>query len=446
MAFPKLPREVREEILEEVRKKGIKFIRFWFCDLLGVPKSFATPVEELPRAFEEGMWFDGSSISGYQAIEESDMVAFPDPKTFKVVPWREELGRFICDIYYPDERRFECDPRYILKKNLQYLWEKFRMTFGVGAEIEFFVFKNDSRPEPLDRGDFFDFTTLDQGVDFRRELVITLQKMGMRVEHSHHECGPSQHEVTFHYADALTTADNVITYRVAAKEVGKNLDYYVTFMPKPLYGAPGNGMHLHLTLHDPEGRNLFADPADPYGLSELAKKFIAGLIRHIREVCFVIAQWVNSYKRFVPGYEAPAYAVWARANRSAMLRIPFVRATKPESARLEFRTPDPACNPYLAFAAVLRAGLKGIEKDYKVPQPVETNLYSLPRKEVERKGIPLIPETLGEAIKEAERSELLRETLGEKAFQNLLDLKREEWDEFRIQVTEWETNKYYHIL
>lgn len=442
-----MPR-TKEEVLEAAERYNVKFIRMWFVDLLGLPKNFAIPVEELETALDYGLGFDGSSIAGYQEIQESDMVAKPIPSTFRILPWRpmeQAVARMFCEIYYPDGRRYECDPRYILERNLQYAKEKFGLEMFVGPELEFFVFKNSEKPELLDKGGYFDFTTLDHGVDVRRHMILAMEQMGIRAEYSHHEVGPSQHEIDMRYTDALTMADNVITYRVAAKEIAQQFGYYATFMPKPLFGENGSGMHTHISLHR-DGQNVFPDPNDPYNLSDIAKKFIAGLLRHVRELCLLYAQWVNSYKRLVPGYEAPVYISWARANRSALVRVPTVRPERLKSVRAEFRTPDPACNPYLAFAAMLRSGLKGIEEDYELPDPVEKNIYHLPEEERKALGIETLPETLGEAIRLFEQSELAREILGEPAFEHLLSLKKKEWDEFKAWVTEWEIQRYYHML
>jgi len=444
----KVPSEEKERVLRLARERNVKFIRLWFTDLLGVPKNFAIPVEELERALQDGMWFDGSSIPGYQAIQESDMIAVPDPFTFRVLPWHPQekaTARMICDIYYPDGRPYECDPRGILRRNLEYLKQQHDYVFNVGAELEFFVFKNDVWPEVMDRGSYFDFTSLDQAADIRRQIILALEEFGMRVEHSHHEVAPAQQEITMRYADALTTADNVLTYRVVAKEIALRSECYVSFMPKPLYGENGSGMHIHVSLFK-DGENLMWDPQDPYGISDIARKFTAGILRHVREFSLIIAQWVNSYKRLVPGYEAPAYIVWARANRSALVRVPWVRPEKKESVRLEFRGPDPACNPYLTISVLLRAGLKGLEENLTPPEPIEKDLYHMPEAQRKALGVQTLPETLGEAIKLAEKSPLIKEALGEKAFQHLLDLKRREWDEFRMQVTEWEIKKYFHIL
>jgi len=425
----------------------VKFIRLWFTDVLGSLKSFAIPFEELETALYEGMGFDGSSVKGFARIDESDMVALPDPATFQLLPWRsgeEKVGRMFCDILNPDGTPFEGDPRYVLKRNLKRLAEK-GYTFYVGPELEFFYFKSDKEPVPLDRGGYFDLTTLDAASDLRRDTIRTLEEMGIRVEYSHHEVAYSQHEIDLRYADALTMADNVMTYRIVVKEIAQKYGVYATFMPKPIMGINGSGMHTHQSLFRGD-TNAFFDPHDPYFLSDVAKKYIAGILRYAREIALVTNQWVNSYKRLVPGYEAPVYICWARRNRSALVRVPMYKPGKEKATRIEVRHPDPACNPYLAFAVMLAAGMAGVEGNYELPEPVERDVYHMSPEERKALGIESLPGSLKEAIDCALESKLLRETLGEHVFTYLIESKLVEWDEYRVVVHPYEIERYLPIL
>jgi len=440
------PRD-KKDVMELVKKYDVKFVRFWFTDILGQLKSFAVPVEELEVAFEEGMGFDGSSIKGFVGIEESDMVAVPDPTTFAILPWRPKekaVARMFCDVYLPEGKPYEGDPRYVLKKNLEKMKEMGFTNFYVGPECEYFYFKTENDTEILDIGGYFDYP-MDAAEDLRRETIFCLEQMGIRVEYSHHEVAPSQHEIDLRYADALEMADMVMTYRVVVKEVARKYGVYATFMPKPLFGENGSGMHTHQSLFKGD-ENAFFDPNGKYYLSDTAQKYIAGLLKHIREITLVLNQWVNSYKRLVPGYEAPVYIAWARKNRSALIRVPLYKPGKEKATRIELRSPDPACNPYLAFACMLGAGLKGIKEGYELPEPVERNIFALSEKEKEELGIGSLPGSLGEAIECASKSELLKEILGEHVFNELIALKKAEWDDYRIQVTEYELEKYLPIL
>lgn len=368
----------KEYVLEKVREHHVKFIKLWFTDILGFLKSFTITAEELPEALEEGVGFDGSSVEGFVRIEESDMIAMPDPSTFCILPWRPKeyaVARMFCDIYRPDGTPFEGDPRYVLKRNLKKAAD-LGFTYYVGPELEYFYFKSNNNTEFLDMGGYFDVTPLDMAVDLRRQTVLMLEEMGIAVEYSHHEVAYSQHEVDIKYSDALTMADNVMTYKVVVKQVALMNGVYATFMPKPVFGINGSGMHTHQSLFK-DGKNAFFDPHDPYNLSEIGKRFIAGLLKHAREITAITCQWVNSYKRLVPGYEAPAYISWGRKNRSALVRVPEYKPGKEQATRAEYRAPDPACNPYLAFAVMLAAGLKGIEEGYELPPPVEVDVYRL---------------------------------------------------------------------
>jgi len=440
--------ESRENILKMAKEHDVKFIRLWFTDILGFLKSFAITVEELEGALEEGMGFDGSSIEGFARIDESDMVALPDPETFQILPWRPQehraVARMYCDILLPGGESFEGDPRYVLKQNLKRATD-LGYTYYVGPELEYFYFRDSQGTEPLDQGGYFDLTPRDAATDLRQETVLTLEEMGIGVEYSHHEGAPSQHEIDMRYTDALTMADSVMTYRLVVKEVALKYGVYATFMPKPVFGINGSGMHVHQSLFKGD-KNAFFDPNDEYHLSKIGKSFIAGLLRHAPEITAVTNQWVNSYKRLVPGYEAPVYLSWARRNRSDLIRVPEYRPGREKATRIEFRSPDPACNPYLAFSVMLAAGLEGIEKGYEVPKPIEENVYEMSEKERQRRGIGTLPTSLLEAILLTEQSELVRKALGNHVFSAFIENKKIEWDRYRTQVTEYELNKYLPIL
>jgi len=437
----------KKHVMELVEEHNVKFIRLWFTDILGQIKSFAITSEELDTAFDEGMGFDGSSIKGYARIDESDMIAKPDPTTFQIIPWRpkeQAVARMFCDILNPDGTPYEGDPRYALKRNLERLKEK-GFTFYLGPELEFFYFKDDKSTQVLDEGGYFDLTTLDAASDLRRETVLTLEAMGIKVEYSHHEVAPSQHEIDLRYADALAMADNVMTYRVVVKEVATKYGCYATFMPKPIFGQNGSGMHTHQSLFKGD-RNAFFDAKDKYFLSDIAKKYIAGLLKHAPEITMVCNQWINSYKRLVPGYEAPVYIAWARRNRSALVRVPLYKPGKEKATRIELRSPDPACNPYLAFSVMLAAGLEGIEKGYDLPEPVEKDIYHLSDEEKKKLGIKSLPGSLIEAVEITEKSEVLRKALGDHIFNNLITNKKVEWDNYRIRIHPYEIERYLPIL
>jgi len=440
------PRD-KKDVLELCKKYDVRFIRLWFVDILGQLKSFAIHVDELPTAFEEGMGFDGSSIRGFQRIEESDMVAIPDPTTFAILPWRPKekaVARMFCDIYLPDGTPYPGDPRFALKRALEKMKKMGFTHFYVGPELEFFYFKSDKAPEILDKAGYFDYP-MDAAEDLRRETILALESMGIRVEYSHHEVAPSQHEIDLRYDDALTMADTVVTYKVTVKEIARKYGVYATFMPKPIFGVNGSGMHVHQSLFIND-KNAFFDPNDPYHLSDTAKHYIAGLLKHIKEITLVLNQTVNSYKRLVPGYEAPVYICWARKNRSALIRVPMYKPGKEKATRIELRSPDPTCNPYLAFACMLHAGLKGIEMKYPLPDPIEKDVYHMCQADRASLGIEELPGSLKEAIEYAKRSELLKEALGEHIYNQLIIEKEAEWDDYRIRVTEYEIEKYLPIL
>ncbi|MBB4664180.1 glutamine synthetase family protein [Conexibacter arvalis] len=437
-----------DDVLRLVQERDIRFIRLWFTDILGQLKAFSINSSELPDAFEGGMGFDGSSITGFNAVEESDMIAMPDASTFAVLPWRPEeqgVARMFCDIQTPEQTPYEGDPRHVLRRALERAKALGFDDFMVGPELEFFYFKDTKDPTPLDEGGYFDLTTLDAGSDLRRETVLALEQLGIHVEYTHHEVGPSQHEIDMRYASALKMADDCMTYRITVKEYARKYGLHASFMPKPLFGENGSGMHTHLSLFK-DGKNAFYDANDQYYLSDVGKAFIAGQLRHSREMSAIFAQWVNSYKRLVPGYEAPTYLAWSRRNRSALVRVPMYHPGKEQTTRMELRCPDPACNPYLTFAVLLQAGLEGIEHGYELPEPMEKNLYHLAPDERRRLGIEQLPETLGEAIELTADSELVLRTLGEHMFNRFVEIKRQEWDDYRVQVTQWELDRYLPIL
>ena len=436
----------KEDVLKIVKEKDVSFIQFWFTDVLGMLKSFAVTPSELELGVTEGMGFDGSSIEGFARIEESDMVALPDPATFQLLPWRPNerpVARMFCDIVNPDQTPYEGDPRYVLKRLLKKIGEK-GYTFYVGPELEYFYFKSNKAPEVIDTGGYFDSLPLDMGSDLRRETIFALQAMGIDVEYSHHEVAPSQHEIDLRYDDALSMSDKTMTYRIAVKEIARQHGYYATFMPKPIFGENGSGMHVHQSLFQ-GNKNLFFDGSDQYHLSKIAKGYIAGIMKHAREIIAVTNQWVNSYKRLVPGYEAPVYISWAQRNRSAMIRVPMYKPGKEVATRIEFRAPDPACNPYLAFAVMLAAGLKGVEKGYELPEPIEEDIYEMSEKEKNERGIITLPGNLYEAIMEVEKSELVKEALGEHIFNKFVENKKIEWDMYRTHVSQYEIDKYMPI-
>jgi glutamine synthetase len=440
--------EANDYVLKIAKEHDVKFIRMWFTDILGILKSFAITVEELEGALTEGMGFDGSSIEGFARIDESDMVALPDPDTFRLLPWRPRehnaVARMFCDVLKPGGEPFEGDPRYVLKRNLKRAADM-GYTFYVGPELEYFYFQDSESTVPLDQGGYFDMTPRDAAIEMRKDTVLTLEEMGIGVEYSHHEVAVSQHEIDMRYTDALTMADNVMTYRLVVKQVALSHGVYATFMPKPVFGINGSGMHVHQSLFKGE-HNAFFDKNDAYHLSKLARNYIAGLLKHAPEITAVCNQWVNSYKRLVPGYEAPVYQSWARRNRADLVRVPEYKPGKEKATRIEFRSPDPACNPYLTFSVMLAAGLEGIEKGYEVPEPVEENVYEMTEAERQERGIGTLPASLLEAILLAEKSEVVRKALGEHVFKNFIENKKIEWNQYKAQVTEYELKKYLPVL
>lgn len=434
-----------EAVLKEVEARGIRFIQLWFTDLLGNLKSVEIPAQELPRALSEGVGFDGSSIHGFARIDESDMIAKPDPNTFAVLPWAGEVARLICDVLQPDGTPYEGDPRWALRRSLARA-EEAGFTMYVGPEVEYFYFRADGAPEILDSGGYFDLVPPDLGSEIRRETVLALQEMGIGIEAAHHEVAPSQQEIDLRFSDALTMADHLMTCRFVVKEVARRHGIHATFMPKPLFGENGSGMHTHQSLFTPDGHNAFFDPDDPLYLSPVAKGYIAGLMHHAKEIIGVCAQWVNSYKRLVSGYEAPVYITWAKRNRSNMIRVPMYKPGKEEATRIEFRAPDPACNPYLAFATMLHAGLTGIEEDYPLPDPMERDVYAMSEEERNSLGIEELPGSLNMAIAYMEGSALVRRALGDHIFEKFIENKQIEWDSYRARVHRYELERYLRML
>ena len=437
-------------VLRTVEERGVRFVQLWFTDVLGTPKAFTITPAEIENALEEGMTFDGSAIDGFSRIQESDVLARPDATTFQILPWREDdapVARVFCDISNVDGTPFQGCPRHVLRRTLRRARD-LGFTVFAAPEIEYFYFTDadpEHAPTGLDRGSYFQLTVADLGSDLRQRSVLLLEEMGIPVEYSQHEDAPSQHEIDLRYTDALTMADTVMTVRHVVKEVARQQDVHASFMPKPMAGVQGSGMHTHVSLWEGE-RNAFAEPSDPYGLSTEARCFIAGLLHHAREITAVTNQWVNSYKRLVAGYEAPVHIGWARNNRSALVRVPVVKRGKVESTRLEYRAPDSACNPYLAFAVVLAAGLQGIEHGYDLPAEADANLFDLSERELRTLGIRSLPGSLKEAVDEMAESKLLVDTLGEHVFEWFIRNKRAEWRDYNVAVTQFELDRYLPAL
>ncbi len=430
-----------------MEERGIRFVRLWFTDVLGSLKSVAIAPAEVEGAIGEGVGFDGSAIEGFARVFESDMVAHPDPSTYQVLPWRQagrSTARMLCDIKLPDGSPSYADPRYVLKRAMRRAADM-GFTFYIHPEIEFFLLRSLQPPVPLDDGGYFDHTTLGDGTDFRRDVITMLEQMGISVEFSHHEAAPGQHEIDLRYADALTMADNIMTFRVVVREVAVSQGVHATFMPKPFSQHPGSGMHTHMSLFEGD-TNAFYDASDEYNLSKTAKHFIAGLLRHAPEITAVTNQWVNSYKRLVGGGEAPSFACWGRANRSALIRVPQFTPGKTSSARIEYRAVDSAVNPYLAFALLLNAGLKGVEGEYPLPEETEDEVWRLSDRERQTIGIRELPRNLDNAIRLMEESELVAGTLGEHVYEYFLRHKREEFDAYRKQVTPWELERHIKVM
>lgn len=437
-----------KEILAITKKNNIQFIKLWFVDILGNLKSLALSHREFEHALNEGMGFDGSSVEGFARIYESDLVALPDLDTFQIIPeglTGMPVARFFCDIKTTRGEQFEGDPRYILKKNLA---EMKKMGFDqlmVGPELEFFYFKDDKSTQILDNGGYFDTIPTDRSYALRRQTMMMLEQLNIRVEYSHHEVAPSQHEIDLRYDEALRMADNVITYKTIVKQIALTNGVYATFMPKPIAGINGSGMHVHQSLFS-NGKNTFFDAKDPLFLSKTAKHYIAGILCNVKEICSITNQWVNSYKRLVPGYEAPAYIAWGRKNRSTLVRIPQAKQGNEKATRIECRFPDPACNPYLAFAVMLRAGLDGIKRKLPLMQITEENIFQMTPEERVTREIDTLPAYLYEAINYTRRSQIVREALGSHTFEKFIANKDIEWDHYRQDVSSYELERYLPIL
>ena len=437
----------RQEILRMIDEAGVRYIRLCFTDILGKIKGMSITRSQIEQVLEEGQAFDGSSVEGFARIEESDLMALPDPVTFRIIPWNiagEKVAMMFCDIVHPDGTPYEGDPRWVLRRNLQKAAEK-GWEFFIGPELEYFYFENDREPGIIERDGYFDMGTVDRGSQVRKMTVSALEAIDIPVECSHHEVAPSQHEIDLKYQEALVMADFAQVYKFIVKQVALQQNLYATFMPKPMFGENGSGMHCHMSLFDGD-KNIFANGKDKYGLSDVARQFTAGVLNHVAEFTLVTNQWVNSYKRLVPGYEAPVYISWARHNRSTMIRVPMYKPGKELATRIEFRAPDPACNPYLAFAVMLAAGLEGIDKGYELPEPIEDDIYEMSGKERARRGIETLPGNLYEALLEVEGSDLVREALGDHTFNKFIENKKIEWDRYRTHVSRYEIEQYLPII
>jgi len=427
-----------------VEENGVRFVQLWFTDLLGNLKSVEIPAAEVSKALGDGIGFDGSSVHGFARIDESDMLLRPDPASFAILPW-ENVGRLICDIVLPGGEPYEGDPRFALRRAIDRAAAS-GYVMQVGTELEYFYFRSSRSPEAVDAAGYFDLSPPDEAIEVRRETVEAMTQTGIAVEAAHHEVAPGQEEIDLRHRPALETADTLMTCRYLIKEVARRHGIYATFMPKPLHAQNGSGMHTHMSLVNGEGRNAFFDAEDPFHLSSLARGYTAGIMRHAKELTGLCAQWVNSFKRLVPGYEAPVYITWARRNRSNMIRVPMYQDGHEGATRIEFRAPDSACNPYLAFAAMLHAGLDGIEKGYEVPDPVELDVFALSPEERIERGIDVLPGSLNEAIACMAHSDLVRKALGDHIFDKFIENKRIEWDAYRSQVHQYEVERYLPVL
>lgn len=436
-----------KDVVKFCEDRDVELIQLWFVDILGQLKAVSITRHELATALAEGAGIDGSSVEGFARIYESDLIAMPDVATFQLLPWKvndEPVGRLICDVLNPDGTPYAGDPRGVLKRLVKKL-DKKGMTAYLGPELEYFYFKSNKDRTLLDTAGYFDQVPDDIGTELRSRTVEALQAMEIQVEAAHHEVAHSQHEIDLRYSEALKMADQTITYRYVVKEMARQGGYYASFMPKPVYGQNGSGMHVHQSLFK-AGKNLFHDAKDKQHLSKTARAYLAGLLKHMREIAAVTNQWVNSYKRLVPGFEAPVYIAWAQRNRSALIRIPIYKPGKEKATRIELRCPDPACNPYLAFSVMLAAGLRGVEEGYALRTAVEEDIYEMNSEERKKHGIESLPGSLSEAVDALEKSKLVRETLGEHVFEKFVQNKRIEWDNYRTQVTDYELDAYYPIL
>ncbi len=443
--------DAKKELLERAHADGVQFVSLQLTDVVGAIKNITVPLHKLEEAIDRGIWFDGSSIQGFARISESDMYMMPDISTYRVLPWTEgdhRLARIICDAFRPDGQPFEGDPRGVLKRTLKRA-EALGMRFYTSSEPEFFLFRkgNGTEPVPHDVGGYFDFSPRDLASEVRQDIILALEALGIEVERGHHEVATGQHEINFRYADALESADNLMTFKYAVKAIAQAHDLYATFMPKPIAGINGSGMHTHQSLFDSTGdKNLFYDTQDNYHLSPLAYQFLAGQLDHARALAAIVAPTVNSYKRLVPGYEAPVYICWGQINRSALIRIPRYSVGREKSTRMELRCPDSSSNIYLATAAMLAAGLDGVERKLKAPPPIEESAYELSEEDLHDKSIGVLPGSLGEALAELERDPLLCEALGERTYHAFVRAKRKEWNDYRLQVTPWEWSRYFEVV
>lgn len=441
----------KDFVFKQIEERDVHFIRFWFTDILGNIKSMAVTDSEIEDAFEEGMGFDGSAIEGFTRSVESDMVVFPDASTFQTLPWRPNdnaVARMFCDIRMPDGTPFEGDPRYVLKR-ITHKAQEMGFTMNVGPELEYFYFKDDTTPTPLDNAGYFDLTSIDHATDLRRDTILTLERMSIPVEYSHHECSPSQQEIDLHFADALTMADAVMTYKMVVKEVALSHGVYATFMPKPVADWAGSSMHVHQSLFNDDDKNVFYDPDDPDGfnLSAIAKHYIAGLLKYAPEYTLITNQYANSYKRLIPGTEAPNYVSWGHNNRSALVRVPMYKPGKEMATRVELRSPDPAANPYLAFAVMLGAGLKGIEDELPLmPACDGVDVFALSPQDRAEAGYVQLPASLWSAVNNFEASDLMKEILGEHIHGQIIANKRREVSEYNRQISQWELDQYLSVL
>ena len=442
-----VPAGLVDEVMARAERDNVRFVNLQFTDIVGLVKSVTIPIEQFSDAIEHGKWFDGSSIEGFARIAESDMYLMPDLRTFQIIPWERgenTTARTICWVYNPTGELFPGDPRAVLARVTKEA-EEMGYVFNAGPEVEFFLFRRDEsgriQPLPHDQAGYFDFST-DLASTVRKEMVNALEEMGIKVETSHHEVAAGQHEIDFEYADALTAADNTVTFKYTLKAIAQQHNLHATFMPKPIFGINGSGMHTHQSLFDRDGNNVFADSSDEYGLSAIAKHFIAGQLHHAQAMAAVVAPTVNSYKRLVPGYEAPVYVSWARVNRSALIRVPRTTRGRPKATRVEIRCPDPSCNPYLALSVMLAAGLDGIRRKLALPEPVEENLYTFDEDERVRRQINVLPGSLGAALDELGKDDVIQDALGPHVCARFLEAKTIEWNEYRTYVSPWELDRY----
>ena len=439
--------KTKEDVLRIIDEQNVRYIRLNFTDILGRLKGMSITRSEIEQVLNQGQGFDGSSIEGFVRIEESDLVAVPDLRTFRIIPWEiggEKTAIMFCDIQLHDGSPYDGDPRYVFRKTLKRVEDK-GWTYYLGPELEYFYFKNDMEPEIIDTGGYFDYTSVDLGTVVRKKTTTALEIMGIPVECSHHEVAPSQQEIDLKYQEALVMSDFTQIYKFVVKAIAAQNNIYASFMPKPIFGENGSGMHTHMSLFKGES-NLFFQRDDPYQLSQIGRSFLAGLLRHVREFTLITNQWANSYKRLVAGYEAPVYISWGRRNRSSLVRVPVFDIGREKSVRVELRSADPACNPYLAFACMLAAGLKGVEENYELPAPIEENIFKMSEKKRAELNIGSLPDSLENAIAVMEQSELVKETLGEHMFNKIIANKKVEWDEYRIHVSRHEIDKYLPFL